>query len=263
MPLNSAPDRLGGHSVASGSGFSPPLNSEDPSSSSLDPGDTSSIFYSPGSRLHKRTTTTVNSKRKKKRRRRRDSWPPSRLTESVSGIFVNNNNNNEDDDLDEDDLVEALAQHDSVSILCCDESGLITLKEEDFNPLHTAKQTAANKIPVRVNPQETLLRLIQQQRNNSASAGDKVAAGSAAAVAAAAAAGEQLLRRKKIASIFQHYYPEGDWGYVILVVALAVQILVHGMQLGFGLLLTAMPRRWTRHQEHFVTNSGKKDTFLS
>jgi hypothetical protein len=32
----------------------------------------------------------------------------------------------------------------------------------------------------------------------------------------------------------QHYYPEGGWGYVILIVTLFVQLLVHGLQFGLG-----------------------------
>ena len=43
-------------------------------------------------------------------------------------------------------------------------------------------------------------------------------------------------RKKRIASIFQHYYPEGGWGIVVLVCATMVQVLVHGLQLSFGVL---------------------------
>ena len=34
-------------------------------------------------------------------------------------------------------------------------------------------------------------------------------------------------RRRRIASIFQHYYPEGGWGVVLMVAVIMVQILVH------------------------------------
>ncbi|QQP50281.1 Uncharacterized protein FKW44_011233, partial [Caligus rogercresseyi] len=46
----------------------------------------------------------------------------------------------------------------------------------------------------------------------------------------------RTFRKRRIASIFQHYYPEGGWGYVIVVTALAVSMLNHGMQLSFGYL---------------------------
>ncbi|XP_040574121.1 uncharacterized protein [Lepeophtheirus salmonis] len=46
----------------------------------------------------------------------------------------------------------------------------------------------------------------------------------------------KTFRRKRIASIFQHYYPEGGWGYVIVITTLLVTILNHGTQLSFGYL---------------------------
>ena len=47
----------------------------------------------------------------------------------------------------------------------------------------------------------------------------------AAAAANTAAAANLLLRKHQIASIFQHYYPEGHWGYVVLLCAFLVQVL--------------------------------------
>ena len=48
----------------------------------------------------------------------------------------------------------------------------------------------------------------------------------------------------KAATIRQHYYPEGGWGYVVLLSAFLVNILAHGLQLSFGVLLLAVQRRW-------------------
>ena len=201
------------------------------------------------------TNSVDSSKRgsstKRKKRKRRDSWPPSRITESVSGIFVNlnNNNNNNNKNNDPVGLEEVFdARADSISIMGCDESGLITLKEDDFNLAQAPQKkdfkgnSKATSTPVRVNPQETLLRLIQHRHS--------------AGVGSPNSSGQHLMRKRKIASIFQHYYPEGDWGYVILAVGLIVQILAHGLQLGFGVVMTVMPKRWIR-REHFVENSGK------
>ena len=36
-------------------------------------------------------------------------------------------------------------------------------------------------------------------------------------------------RRRRIASIFQHYYPEDGWGVVLMVAVIMVQVLVHGL----------------------------------
>ena len=48
----------------------------------------------------------------------------------------------------------------------------------------------------------------------------------------------------KQATIRQHYYPEGGWGFVVLIVAILVQIISHGLQLSFGILSLAIIRRW-------------------
>ena len=51
----------------------------------------------------------------------------------------------------------------------------------------------------------------------------------------------------KQATIRQHYYPEGGWGYIVLLCASLVNILAHGLQLSFGVLLLAILRRWGSH----------------
>jgi hypothetical protein len=43
---------------------------------------------------------------------------------------------------------------------------------------------------------------------------------------------------RHLLSLTQHYYPEGGWGWVVVVVAVCVQILTHGLQYSFGILLT-------------------------
>ena len=51
----------------------------------------------------------------------------------------------------------------------------------------------------------------------------------------------------KQATIRQHYYPEGGWGYIVLICASLVNILAHGLQLSFGVILLAILRRWGSH----------------
>ena len=48
----------------------------------------------------------------------------------------------------------------------------------------------------------------------------------------------------KQATIRQHYYPEGGWGYIVLLSAFLANVLAHGLQLSFGVLLLAIQRRW-------------------
>jgi hypothetical protein len=60
----------------------------------------------------------------------------------------------------------------------------------------------------------------------------------------------------KQATIRQHYYPEGGWGFVVLIVAILVQIMSHGLQMSFGILLLAIRRRWN---DAGIVETSKKD----
>ncbi|CAB3360460.1 Hypothetical predicted protein [Cloeon dipterum] len=42
---------------------------------------------------------------------------------------------------------------------------------------------------------------------------------------------------RTLLTLTQHYYPEGGWGWVVVVVAMLVQILTHGLHYSFGVLL--------------------------
>lgn len=43
---------------------------------------------------------------------------------------------------------------------------------------------------------------------------------------------EKTLRTLKV-----HYYPEGDWGWVVLIVGVIVQAINHGLHLSYGMFL--------------------------
>ena len=65
-------------------------------------------------------------------------------------------------------------------------------------------------------------------------------------------------RKRRIASIFQHYYPEGGWGLVLLLVVLLVQVILHGLLLSYGVLLSKVARRFRvsvveSGSDHFVS----------
>jgi hypothetical protein len=73
--------------------------------------------------------------------------------------------------------------------------------------------------------------------------------GSAATVVSA-----RTVRKRRIAGIFQHYYPEGGWGYVILIVAFLAQAVAQGLQLGLVVLVPFAMRRYQVGQ----TEAGKE-----
>ncbi|KAK9303600.1 hypothetical protein QLX08_004762 [Tetragonisca angustula] len=63
--------------------------------------------------------------------------------------------------------------------------------------------------------------------------------------------------RKKI-TLKRHYYPEGGWGRVIVLVAILVQLICHGVQLGSGVLLSSTIRQFRRSVEQAGRNSRNR-----
>jgi hypothetical protein len=64
----------------------------------------------------------------------------------------------------------------------------------------------------------------------------------------------RTLRKRRIASIFQHYYPEGGWGYVILVSSFLVHLVANGLPFGMVLILPTISRRFKVQD---ATSEGK------
>lgn len=71
----------------------------------------------------------------------------------------------------------------------------------------------------------------------------------------------------KQATIRQHYYPEGGWGFVIVLIGFIVQTITHGLQMSFGVILLALLRRFEDdanetpdHQLSFRLQAGEQIT---
>ncbi|KAK0170213.1 hypothetical protein PV328_010801 [Microctonus aethiopoides] len=47
-----------------------------------------------------------------------------------------------------------------------------------------------------------------------------------------------IIAKKKI-TLKSHYYPEGQWGHIIMIVAVIIQLICHGLQLASGVLLNS------------------------
>jgi hypothetical protein len=65
----------------------------------------------------------------------------------------------------------------------------------------------------------------------------------------------------KEATISQHYYPEGGWGWIVVVVGVLVQMLSHGIHLSAGILALEMTRRFKSPTS--LIDTGKFLIFLS
>lgn len=46
---------------------------------------------------------------------------------------------------------------------------------------------------------------------------------------------ERTLRTLKV-----HYYPEGDWGWIVIVVGVAIQTISHGLHMAYGMFLVKL-----------------------
>nr|XP_012147924.1 PREDICTED: uncharacterized protein LOC105663477 isoform X1 [Megachile rotundata] len=67
--------------------------------------------------------------------------------------------------------------------------------------------------------------------------------------------------RKRI-TLKKHYYPEGGWGHVIVLVAVLVQVICHGLQLSAGVLLVPAVQTFHWRIEHAARkqeSSGGKE----
>ena len=50
-------------------------------------------------------------------------------------------------------------------------------------------------------------------------------------------------RRRRIASIFQHYYPEGGWGIIVLVCGFFAELISYGLQQVLGISIVIISNR--------------------
>ena len=68
-------------------------------------------------------------------------------------------------------------------------------------------------------------------------------------------------KMKELRTLKQHYYPEGGWGWVIVLVTLCVMIISHGLQVTLAMYLMAVPKSSIisrRLLNGSVEQSGKK-----
>ena len=119
------------------------------------------------------------------------------------------------------------------------------------------KPESNNESPPQENSDEVeVIKVISNNETNDENLNNKViqdegnSANSAATVVSARTA-----RKRRIAGIFQHYYPEGGWGYVVLICAFFSHFLASGLQVGFLILLPFASRRYQADQ----TQVGKQN----
>ena len=68
---------------------------------------------------------------------------------------------------------------------------------------------------------------------------------------------DRILRRREMSHLFQWYYPEGGWGWVILLCSVLTLSLAHGIQWGFPYPVGALVRK------RFSLSSGTSPTNTS
>ena len=217
---------------------------------------------------------------------RRGSWPPSNIADAASGIFnelddaqiifTREEKPKKDEDTtraEEENLI-APAKDDNdnhakkkperkISEPCCSCGRLQRPKEDKASISPEAESSMAKDSGLATgSDQEQQRQRQQQQQQNKLVAPDGNSAGTVASRgsgtggggANGGASGAMGIRKRRIASIFQHYYPEGQWGYVILLCAASVQALSHGVQLAFGVLGLVAIKLWRQDPVHIGKN---------
>lgn len=58
--------------------------------------------------------------------------------------------------------------------------------------------------------------------------------------------------------LWQHYYPEGGWGWVVVTVSVLVHVLTHGLQLSFAMLISPIATKFPPHDD---INAGQARSF--
>lgn len=53
---------------------------------------------------------------------------------------------------------------------------------------------------------------------------------------------QQLMAARRL--LCRHYYPETGWGWVIVLVGVSINSICHGLQLSFGVLISAIIRKY-------------------
>lgn len=51
---------------------------------------------------------------------------------------------------------------------------------------------------------------------------------------------------KQLMTLRQHYYPEGHWGWLVLIAGFCVQVVTHGLQLAYAVQLEEIGRLFRR-----------------
>ena len=70
---------------------------------------------------------------------------------------------------------------------------------------------------------------------------------------------------KNLRTLKQHYYPEGGWGWVIVLVTLCVQIISHGLQFALAMYVMCLPKSSVisrRLLNASFDQAGKRNTLL-
>lgn len=54
---------------------------------------------------------------------------------------------------------------------------------------------------------------------------------------------------RQLMTLRQHYYPEGGWGWIVVVVAVIVQCISHGLHLSLGIFIIQVVKEF--HEDYF------------
>ena len=153
-------------------------------------------------------------------------------TDTESGVESTNNNSDNINNNPECDGIEVVTNN-PFTLVHNGREGLSKIGSDIIGYTQHSGHEKSGMIPKlsEIGPQKPV---IQEEGGSSNSAATVVSARTA--------------RKRRIAGIFQHYYPEGGWGYVIVICAFLSHFLAHGLQFGFLILMPYASRRYQANQ---------------
>lgn len=75
-------------------------------------------------------------------------------------------------------------------------------------------------------------------------------------------AGGLVAELRQLLTLKQHYYPEGGWGWVVVVCSLIVQILTHGLHFGSGVLVCETVNKFGKEVTMQAGKSSSHESLL-
>ena len=156
--------------------------------------------------------------------------------------FINNNNNNNNNNNSNNNNNNNNAENDSTDTTIHSQNFLMGLEDSGIATSNDVHSLEYDDHPITPPPvivveyhnldQDAILEDVERRIINPPALNEKIKYVPCTAPSIS-------INSQSASTIRQHYYPEAGWGFIILFISVIVQLLTHGIQQSFGILLIA------------------------